>query len=550
MTSNILNILTFLIPTVLFLFLGIVILINKRETTGYLFFGFIVSLIGWIASLYLYVTINNEFYLQWIGRFNFAAGILLFAFFFFFSFKFPKQISTPPKWLKIIVVLEICLAILLTQFTHLISYHEHVTADNGRLTDFGILYYYYVAHLATLALASVVVLIRKLRKNIGEIEKAQVKLILWGFLISTLLILGTNILLPLLGDFSLQGIGPLSSTVLVVCTAYAIVKYKLLDVKVILSQVLVGILCLILFFYIFFSNNTSDYVVRAIVFASVLVIGIRIVKNVIQEIESRTELAKLSKDLAVANSRLQKLDKTKSEFLSIASHQLRTPISGIKGYLSMILEGDFGKIEEKPKEILKSIYDNTERLNGLVNDFLDVSRIERGKLTMERKSTDIAEMIQSIVSNFQPVADAKGLKLDYSPPKSSIPQVNVDPNKLRQVALNLVDNAIKYTGHGSIHVTLEGLKDRFRVCVKDTGVGLEPDEAKNLFRPFVRTADSSKSNATGSGLGLYVARKIVQYHGGKVWAESEGKGKGSTFCMEVPYDQSTLPEPEPEPYLE
>jgi signal transduction histidine kinase len=550
MPSSILNILTFLIPTVLFLFLGFVVLANKRDLTGYLFFSFVISLVAWIVSLYAYITINNIALLQWVGRFNFASGVLLFVFFFFFTYKFPVQISRYPFWFRFLVFLDITAILVLTQFTHLISLREHITDNGGRLTDFGTLYYVYVAHLAIFALASIVTLIRKLKKNLKDIEKTQIKLILWGFLISTILILSTNILLPLLGDFSLQGFGPLSSTVLVVFTAYAIIKYKLLDIRVIISQVLVGVLCLILFFYIFFSGSTSDLIIRIIIFISVLVIGIQIVKNIIKEIESGKKLSKLSSDLELANRRLQKLDKTKSEFLSIASHQLRTPISGIKGYLSMILEGDFGKVEEKPREILQSIYDNTERLNGLVNDFLDVSRIERGKLVMERQETDMGEMVQSIVSNFQPVAANKGLKLVYTPPKEMVPKINIDPNKLRQVILNLVDNAIKYTHSGSVQVSLDGYTDRLRVCVKDTGVGLEPDEAKNLFKPFVRAADASKSNATGSGLGLYVARKIVQYHNGKVWAESEGKGKGSRFCVEVPYDQSKLSEPEPEPYLE
>jgi signal transduction histidine kinase len=216
----------------------------------------------------------------------------------------------------------------------------------------------------------------------------------------------------------------------------------------------------------------------------------------------------------------------------------------------MIIEGDFGKIEPKPKEIIQQIYDNTERLNGLVNDFLDVSRIERGKLVMERQMTDIPEMVQSIVYNFQPVVKTKGLTLTYNPPKEAIPKINVDANKLRQVILNLTDNAIKYTPTGSITVTLEALGDHLRCSVKDTGVGLDPEQAKNLFKPFSRATDASKTNATGTGLGLYVAKKIIEYHGGKAWAESEGKGKGSTFIIEMPYDQSNVPEPEPEPYLE
>lgn len=535
-----------------FLLAATVVKKNKKDSLGIAFTLFTLSVSSWsfINALFPFLKSSSVAYTLAIAAY--VAAILIASSLAFFSFVFPDPRLTKTnigKQYRLLIFLPTFLIILiLLIFPKLILERVDIFDNSFKLVTnkFLIIYAVYLVIYFGFAISN---LVRNFLYFDG-IQKRQLKVILIGLSGSIFFGILFNLALPLVGIYEFVWLGPNFTLILVAALAYAIVKHRLLQTKILSTEILTGVILSVLFIQVLISKGFVDLLTRIGFFVLTSVAGYLLIKSVINEVDRREEIQQLSEDLTKANSRLQKLDKTKSEFLSIASHQLRTPISGIKGYLSMILEGDFGKIEEKPKEILKSIYDNTERLNGLVNDFLDVSRIERGKLTMERKSTDIAEMIQSIVSNFQPVADAKGLKLDYSPPKTSIPQVNVDPNKLRQVALNLVDNAFKYTGQGSIHVTLEGLKDRFRVCVKDTGVGLDPDEAKNLFRPFVRTADSSKSNATGSGLGLYVARKIVQYHGGKVWAESEGKGKGSTFCMEVPYDQSTLPEPEPEPYLE
>lgn len=497
----------------------------------------------WIVGSMLQWSITNVYLNLFVTRVSILA-IFFLLFFLYFSY----ELLGGGLRLKIKLLFAIPFApFLALLFTDMNVYIENVQTCNvlpGPL-------YVYLYLIAFVYLLWQLILYIKFFKAVSEDEakvrqakiiiKAVVFVLAWMFALIGFALLSVKMNLSWGAQPAL--LIPIGMIIFIGLIVYAITKYQFLNVKVVAAQVLtVGSWIVIASQLLFVDNNVN----RILVFLTLTItvfFGIVLLRSLRNE-----EVIK--KNLAQANSRLQKLDKTKSEFLSIASHQLRTPISGIKGYLSMILEGDFGKVEDKPKEILQSIYDNTERLNGLVNDFLDVSRIERGKLVMERQPTDMAEMIESVVMNYKPVVQAKGIKMEYEAPKVAIPKINIDPNKLRQVVLNLVDNAIKYTHEGSIHVSLTGYDDHLRVCVKDTGVGLEPGDVKRLFKPFVRTSDASKSNATGSGLGLYVAKKIVQYHGGKVWAESEGKGKGSMFSMEVPYDQSTIPEPEPEPYLE
>ena len=252
-------------------------------------------------------------------------------------------------------------------------------------------------------------------------------------------------------------------------------------------------------------------------------------------------LQKANLDLQEANIRLRELDQAKSEFLSIASHQLRTPISAIKGYLSMMIDDDFGKMPPNIIKVIKDLFESASRLARLINVFLNVSRIESGRLKLEKKSIQINDLIDSVVVELINQAKQKGLKLEYKKPKGNIPQIFADSDKLREVILNLVDNAIKYTPKGKVEIFLEFDKENMTFITKDTGIGIDPKEAKSLFRKFVRGSGVAQIHTGGSGLGLFIAQKIIKEHNGKVWAESEGKGKGSIFKFVVPlYDESML----------
>ncbi|MBU2235616.1 HAMP domain-containing histidine kinase, partial [Patescibacteria group bacterium] len=224
----------------------------------------------------------------------------------------------------------------------------------------------------------------------------------------------------------------------------------------------------------------------------------------------------------------------KSEFMSIASHQLRTPLSGIMGYLSMLQEGDFGQMTGDQTKVIEDVLEGSRRLIRMVNLFLNVTRIEAGRFKLNKSKVDIVKVIQSEVKELRPTTSKKKLKLKFVKPKEKIPLLNVDEDKIKDVVLNLVDNAIKYTEKGGITVTVQKKESKVLIMVKDTGVGISPPEAEKLFSKFVRGSGVSRLSPDGSGLGLFIARKIVDTHGGNIWAESEGEGKGSTFNVELP----------------
>lgn len=248
----------------------------------------------------------------------------------------------------------------------------------------------------------------------------------------------------------------------------------------------------------------------------------------------RVRVIEATKELADAYRELKKLDESKTEFLSLASHQLRTPLSAIKGYLSMILEGDYGKLHPETEMAIRSVYESNERLIKIVDDLLNVARIEAGKLEYNPVPANLEELIKSVIAEMKLIAERKNLKLKYSSGK--IPKFSFDPNRIREVITNLIDNAIKYTEKGEINVKTELLssKKEVKVEVKDTGIGISPEKMSSLFQWFSRGKGAYRLETGGFGLGLYIAKKIIEKAGGKIWAESEGKGKGSTFIFTLP----------------
>jgi signal transduction histidine kinase len=251
-------------------------------------------------------------------------------------------------------------------------------------------------------------------------------------------------------------------------------------------------------------------------------------------IKLKKEVERVTKNLKAANRRLRQMDKTKTDFLSIASHQLRTPLTVIKGYISMLLDGTFGKMGKKQQGALEKVFESSDRLIDLVEDLLNISRIESGRMEYNKRLVQMREIVEGVHEELKTAAEKKGLRFFFNEPKKQLPKVNIDPEKIRQVVMNLTDNAIKYTEEGSVSLSLDKTKEGVKFCVEDTGRGIAKDEMGNLFQKFSRNEGSDLVHTEGTGLGLYVAKQIVEGHGGKIRAESKGKGKGSRFIFIIP----------------
>lgn len=252
-------------------------------------------------------------------------------------------------------------------------------------------------------------------------------------------------------------------------------------------------------------------------------------------LKEKVDLA--TKNLKNANIKLQELDKLKDDFVSIASHELRTPMTAIKSYLWMALAGKGGKLNEKQKYYLERSYDATDRLIKLVNDMLNISRIEAGRIVLEVSRFSMLNLSKEVIEEVKSRADELKLKIvldiQKSETKGDLFSVAGDEDKIREVMINLIGNSFKFTpAKGTITLTLYRDGDLIIFKVTDTGNGIDPAKLDSLFKKFGMMKDSYQTNqeaAKGAGLGLFICKSIINLHKGEIWAESKGVGRGATF---------------------
>lgn len=229
------------------------------------------------------------------------------------------------------------------------------------------------------------------------------------------------------------------------------------------------------------------------------------------------------------------IERMKTEFVSIAAHQLRTPLSAVKWILRMILDGDLGKVPKSQAEFLEKTYQSNERMIKLVNDLLNVTRIEEGRFLHSIKPVDILQVIEKAITPLREIAKRKGLKFEYRAPKSRVFKINANAEKIGLAVQNLVDNAVCYTKKGSIKVAVELQKNKnyFLFSVADTGIGIPKSQQKRVFNRFFRSSTAVKTETEGTGLGLFIVKNIIEAHGGRIWFESQ-ENKGTTFFFILP----------------
>lgn len=373
--------------------------------------------------------------------------------------------------------------------------------------------------------------IKEYRRSSPELKK-QIMLIASGIVLFLLSFVSGNIIGSLTENWTLAQIGIFGMPIFAGFIAYLVVQYKTFNVKLIGTQVLVFALGFLVLAIAFIRNIDNVKLVVAFTLLFVLILGRVLIRSVKREVMQREQLQILTEQLFDANEKLKGLDKLKTEFLSLASHQLRSPLTAIKGYTSMIIEGDFGEINPKAKEAIDRIFQSTTNLIKVVEDLLNVSKIEQGGMKYEMAPFSLAEISRDISKDLSITAEKKGVKLNFESDSDLECTVNGDKEKIRQVVLNFIDNSIKYTKEGTINVSVRKTDDKVVFAVKDTGMGMTPEIKATLFQKFAR-GDGARMNTGGSGLGLYLAKEIIEAHKGTLGVDSEGMGKGSVFRFEL-----------------
>ena len=260
------------------------------------------------------------------------------------------------------------------------------------------------------------------------------------------------------------------------------------------------------------------------------------IRKTIAEFRAKSERERLQKEIALrkeelekTNTKLMELDRMKSDFVANVVHELRTPLTIIKGNLDNIDKGFAGDVQPKQKEILGDIFRVINRLSRLVNDLLDLSKIESGKMELNKENLDIVELAGDVVKTFETLASSKHIGLVKEFPSGPV-MINADRDKLTQVFINLMGNAVKFTDKGNVTVKIADLQGDAQVEIQDTGPGIPSDQADKIFDKFVRVVAEKKE---GTGLGLPIAKDIIVLHKGRIRVESES-GKGSRFIFIIP----------------
>ena len=524
---------------------GIYILIQDRKNPinrNLFFFILIFSL--WVINDYFQWFIHSI----WLNLFLARLSILVFfaiLFFVFFVYSFiGKNLSFYKKLLFSLPFIPIII-LLFTDYNLSMFISENCTTESGLL-------YYYVYALTiiyTILIVSIL-LYQLIRKEATQTKKDQIKLIVAAISILIIWFIFFNRVYFDLESLTGGQAGwvvlltPYGMIFFIGIITYTITRYGLFNIKFIGTQALVVALIALVGSTLFVNDMFTIRIIIRITLALVVLLGWLLVRSVKFEVQRKEELENLSTQLAAANDKLHALDKAKSEFISIASHQLRTPLTSIKGFGSLLLEGTYGAVPEAQRNALEKIYVSNERLIQLVEDLLNISRIEAGRMEFDFQEAQIEDLVKEAVDTLELSAKDKGLYLDYQKPNEPLPKIKIDITKIKEVISNMVDNAIKYTQRGGVTVRAgqanywdaeeKKQKNTIRVVVSDTGIGMDREEVDMIFQKFQRGREVSHYHTEGTGLGMYIGKKVVEVHKGKIWAESKGKGKGSRFILELP----------------
>ena len=526
-----------LVTSFLIFYIGIITVFHNRKDVTSKFFALIsIATVVWAFSNYFSLRPVLFPTIIWSRLVLFFAVPHVLLFYFFLK-NFPKpDLVIPKKQIFILGFLAtLIMAFTLTPFIFKgLNYNKDIPSPIP-----GVLMPVFGIFIVSILIASLVQIIKKYRNVEGK-ERKSWGVMLFGFAFSYISLIFTNfILVNTMGDTRFILFAPLLMLPSILGSSYSIMKYRLFNVKAIATELIVFVLLSVSLTQIVLADSTMSFIFNLSTFLMFLIASVLLIKSVYKEVEQREkleildkELEKSNSDLGKANEKLKSLDKLKTEFVSLASHQLRSPLTAIKGYASMLIDGDYGDIGSEAKEAIDRMYQSSKNLTVVVEDLLNVTKIESGGMKFEMTPFDLSQVAEDEFKDFTVVIEKKGLKLSFEKDDSKLCMVNGDKEKIRQIVINFIDNSVKYTKEGSIDISVRNKNNKVIFCVKDTGMGMTEEIKESLFQKFAR-GDGARMNTTGTGLGLYLAKQIAEAHKGRVWVESDGPGKGSAFFMEL-----------------
>jgi signal transduction histidine kinase len=493
-----------------------------------------------------------------------------------FVYTFPKSSISPKKWQVVLFSVAAISALAMSPFLFNLDINNLYPATVIPISKASSLDPPWGIIFSVVVFLTVFIAFRRYRAAKKE-EKAPFAAVLFGMVSTFILLFITQyLLINVFGIIDFNFYGPLFLMPLVIGTGYAIVKHHLFNIKTVATEILIFSTWMILFIRVFFEKSIQSAIVDLVILSGVVVVGIFLIKSVLNEVRQKEKLAELNTRLDKVNAELtdlndhleqkvaaqtqeikrayevekkartelEELDKAKDQFILTTQHHLRTPLTIAKGYLQSFITKKFQLLDEEGKTFINKVQESTDKIASLVNEFLDISQMEVGKSIINRQLIKPKDVIQDIITELEPEITKKKLSVDTAQIQDAT--LSADPQKLGAALTNLLDNSVKYNHEGG-SITIKGEKIRhpierdkeiYRLTIEDTGMGLTAEELAHLFTQyFQRGKEAEKVNTTGRGIGLVVTKNIIQAHQGRIYAESEGRGRGARFVVELPFVQ-------------
>ncbi|MHB8710083.1 MAG: sensor histidine kinase [Minisyncoccota bacterium] len=494
---------------------------NPTSITNRAFFIFSAITICWSIVNYINYQVAQPMLVLWLLRFVIFFGIWHAFSFFRFLYVFPANEKKFPRWYRLILVPWIFIVAGLTLSPFIFPSIAEISGGglvSKTVVAWGI--FPFALTVVALILSGSILFISKMLKTSSH-ERSAYKFILIGAMFTFSLLIIFNLILPgIFLNVRYIPLGALFILPFVVMTSYAIYRHHLFNLKVAATAFLGFMVTVFTFVNILYSTDMTAVVINVTAFAVVLIGSIRIVQDTLN-------LEKLTEELSETNERQEGL-------IHFIGHGVKGSLTKDAGAFAALVDGDFGQPQDEMKSFVERALAESRQAIDSVTTILTASNLKKGIVTHAREPFDLKQLVTAAVEKAKPVAERKGLTLTFTADESSY-QMTGDKAQINDHVLrNLIDNAINYTLSGSINISLKKENAKIVFAVKDTGVGITEEDKKRLFTEGGHGKDSQTVNVHSTGYGLYIAKSIVEAHGGTLRAESGGAGRGSTFVVEFP----------------
>lgn len=506
---------------------------NTKKLRNISFSIFSLSLALWIVSAYIsefYPISNPELSILFSKLAIFFGSCFVLSLYLFSESYLQNKLSKLSR-LAIGIATILSLALFLTDnvVTGIVPIENTFSITYGNTYDY--IFIPFNLLLILLIIYNFFIAYKKLKNS----DKYHLNIFLIGTGITVISSIVFNLVVPIFTGFDIYyKFGNYSTIILTLTTYYSLTNEKFLNIDAIITELIAVLIVLAILIDTFFSVNSFTMGFKLMLLMLIAYGAYRLDLYIRKDIEQREKLETLTNKLKLANKELKELDEAKDNFLSMASHELNTPLSAIEGYLSMILdEGIGGKLNKTHRGYLEKVYNSSQRLAHLVKDLLNVSRIEQGRIHIVYNKGNINKAIKQALAEIKPEANKHKHRIIMNLDQN-IPDTYFDIDRVTEIIINLTGNAIKYTPDGGKIILKSFEKEKMiHFSVIDNGEGIEKEFLKSIFKKFDRGGEAH-DQGRGTGLGLFISKNLAELQDGKIKAESEGEGKGSTFTFSLP----------------